>query len=126
MEPAHSHVDLLYARDRLRLADRVDQPSMPARGDYDEPAVLDVEARRMLAPMVVEHELARALLRGEVRGVAAGAVAHADLDLGVRDHPLERRTSDRAGGEAMPRDCGGLICGRFPHPRRGPGATSAG
>src|SRR5262249_54437262 len=91
--------------------------------ENDQSAPLDVEARRVLTPVIVKYELALALVRGEVGRIATGPVAHADLHLRVRDHLLERRADDGTRGEAMPRDDSRLV--RHHDAHRGGGEITA-
>src|SRR5262249_36995437 len=97
-------VHLLDAGDLPRLLHRVDDAAMAAARDDDEAAPLEVEAGRVLVPVLVRHDPALALGGGEMGGVAPGAVLLAVFDEGVGDDALDARALDPPGREGLVAD----------------------
>ena len=118
VEAADDRVHLAHARDLHRLSRRVDDAAMAARGNHDQAAVLQVEAGRVLAEMLVGDRLALCALVG-VGDVAAEAVPGRVLDQRVRQHALERGALDGPGRERLAGDDGRRRAHHHPHLERG-------
>src|SRR5262245_38699439 len=114
--PAADHrVDLVNPRGFLDLADGINDPSMPARGDDHQTTILDVVGGRVLAPENVRYELTGLCLhlqrpRWEVERGLTARTRWASLQTRRRRGLLKiDETWDMAGGESVACHHGGLL-----------------
>src|ERR1700736_1822239 len=96
MKATKDRMNFGYSRNALRLTYGIDDPGMTTAGNHHQPAAADVEARRMLVPVLVRHDPALMRNVGEMPGVATDPVPLAVFDPGIWQHCFEAVPLDPA------------------------------
>ena len=101
MEPTDQAMQLDDAGHLLRLLDRVNDATMTARRDHDQPAILHVKDRGVLVVVLVRDSFSQQLGGCVVTGVAAEPVRDAELLQRIGQNSFVGTALDLTGRKGM-------------------------